>query len=87
VKDVLRKLAIPFVFLLIALPAGVGVVMAMGDPEDTTTEEQESAFTPITRSGEPRNERHAQPRWEMVTRFAGSGSAERSFEIADGAIQ
>ena len=82
----LRKLAIPLAFLLIALPAGVGVVMAMGDPADTTPEDK-PAFTPITRSGEQRSERHAQPRWEMVARLAGSASAERSFEIAERAIQ
>jgi hypothetical protein len=87
VGAILRKLAIPLAFLVIALPAGVGVVMAMGDRDDDDPTKDESAFTPITRSGEKRTERHAQPRWEMVARFAGSGSAERSFEIADRAIQ
>jgi hypothetical protein len=83
----LRKLAIPLVFLLIALPAGVGVVMAMGDRDNDDPTKDDSAFSPITRSGEKRTERHAQPRWEMVAKFAGTGSAERSFAIADRAIQ
>lgn len=80
-----RTLALPLAFLVIALPAGVGVVMAMGDRADPSDEE--SAFTPISRGGTQRVERHAQPRWEQVARFAGNGSAERSFAIAPRAIQ
>lgn len=81
----LRTLVIPLAFLAIALPAGIGVVMAMGDRDDPTDEE--SAFTPISRGGTQRVERHAQPRWEQVASFAGNGSAERSFAIAPRAIQ
>ncbi|MGH2897647.1 MAG: hypothetical protein ACRDMZ_03160, partial [Solirubrobacteraceae bacterium] len=83
-KDVLRKLAIPLLFLVIALPAGIGVVMAMGDRD---TSDDESAFTPISRGGAPRFERHAQPRWERVATLTGKGSGARSFAIAPRAIQ
>jgi hypothetical protein len=84
VRAALRKLAIPLVFLVIALPAGVGVVMAMGDRD---TSDDESAFAPISRGGTPQFERRAQPRWERVTTVAGRGSAERSFAIGARAIQ
>ncbi|HWI08016.1 MAG TPA: DM13 domain-containing protein [Solirubrobacteraceae bacterium] len=82
-RAAIAKLALPLVFLAVALPAGVGAVMMMGDPEG----EDDSAFVPISRTGEARNERHAQPRWERVAQFAGQGSAERSFAIAPAAIQ
>jgi hypothetical protein len=85
VNTVLRKLLIPLVFLVIALPAGVGVVMAMGDHE--TTADDESAFAPISRGGSPHIERRAQPRWEQVATLTGTGSADRSFAIAPRAIQ
>lgn len=84
-KAAIRSLAIPLAFLVIALPAGVGVMMAMGERKDPS--EDESAFAPISRGGTTRVERHAQPRWEQVARFAGTGSAERSFAIAPRAIQ
>ncbi len=84
-KAALRTLALPLAFLVIALPAGIGVVMAMGDRDDPSDEE--SAFTPISRGGKAPVERHAQPRWEQVASFAGNGSAERSFKIAPRAIQ
>jgi len=80
----IRKLAIPIVFLAIALPAGVGVVMAMGHRD---TSDDESAFAPISSGGTTRFERRAQPRWERVATVAGSGSAERSFAIGARAIQ
>lgn len=84
-KAAIRSLAIPLAFLVIALPAGVGVMMAMGERKDPS--EDESAFAPISRGGTTRVERHAQPRWEQVAHFAGTGSAERSFAIAPRAIQ
>lgn len=84
-KAAIRTLAIPLAFLVIALPAGIGVVMAMGDRDDPSSEE--SAFTPISRGGTARVERHAQPRWEQVASFSGTGSAEKSFAIAARAIQ
>ncbi len=83
-RAALAKLILPLAFLAVALPAGVGAVMMMGDPDDG---EGDSAFVPIARTGDARTERHAQPRWEQVARFAGQGSAERSFAIAAGAIQ
>jgi len=82
---VLRKLVIPIVFLAIALPAGVGVVMAMGGHD--TTSKDESAFAPISRGASPRIERRAQPRWERVATLTGTGDADRSFAISPRAIQ
>lgn len=83
-SQALRSLALPAAFLAVALPAGVGVVMAMGD-DDTAGEE--SAFTPIARGDGPPRERHAQPRWERVTTLSGRGTARRSFAIASRAVQ
>ena len=45
-KAALRKLALPIAFLVVALPLGIGVVMAMGDRDDSG---DESAFTPVSR--------------------------------------
>ncbi|MFP5363577.1 MAG: DM13 domain-containing protein [Thermoleophilia bacterium] len=84
-RAAIGKLALPIVFLLVALPVGVGAVMAMGEPNDPA--EDETAFTPISRSPNARAERHAQPRWEQVASFAGSGSAQRTLTIAPRAIQ
>lgn len=83
-RSAIRKLALPVAFLVVALPAGIGVVMAMGDHDSTT---DESAFAPIVRDGRARVEKRAQPRWEQVATFAGMGSAQRSFAIATRAIQ
>ena len=83
-KAALRKLAIPLAFLVVALPVGVGVVMAM-DNEDKPSDT--SAFAPIAGQGGKKFERRAQARWERVTTFAGNGSAQRSFAIAARAIQ
>ena len=84
-RSTLRKLAIPVAFLVVALPVGIGGVMAMGDKKDPSADE--AAFAPISSSGSPRMEKRAQPRWERVQRFAGSGSAEHSFTIDARAIQ
>lgn len=84
-RAAIAKLLLPLAFLAVALPAGVGAVMMMGDPDDGGA--GDSAFVPITRTGEARAERHAQPRWERVAQFAGQRSAARSFAIAPGAIQ
>lgn len=83
-RATIAKLIIPLAFLAVALPAGVGAVTMMGDPDDGAGD---SAFVPISRTGEARAERHAQPRWERVARFAGQGSTERRFRIAPEAIQ
>lgn len=79
----LRKLAIPIAFLVVGLPAGIGVVMAMGDDEAA---DQQSVFT-VAQRGPRENVRRAQARWEPVTTLKGTGSAKRSFAIDDQAIQ
>lgn len=84
-RSALRKLAIPIAFLVVALPVGIGGVMAMGEKKDPSADE--AAFAPISSSGSPRAQKRAQPRWEQVAKFAGTGSAERSFAIAKRAIQ
>jgi hypothetical protein len=75
VSPTFRKLALPAAFLVVGLPAGVGVVMAMGgdDPPDP-----QSAFT-VAQGAAPQNVRRAQ----AVTTLSGSGPAERSFAIDD----
>ena len=84
VRAIVRRAAIPLVFLAIGLPAGIGVVMAMGDHE--TQAPEGSAFKSI--SGEKvRFARRAEPRWERVATFAGAGAADRRFTIAPRAIQ
>jgi hypothetical protein len=84
VRMAIRRAAIPVAFLAIALPAGIGVVMAMGDHDKPAAEE--SAFRSI--SGEKvRFARRAEPRWERVATFTGQGAATRSFAIAPRAIQ
>jgi hypothetical protein len=80
----LRKLLLPVVFLAVALPAGIGVVMAMGDHEQTP---EGSAFTTAAPGSPVRFARHAEPRWERVDVFEGSGPATKSFEVAAGAVQ
>lgn len=84
-RSTLRKLALPVAFLVVALPLGIGGVMAMGDKKDPSADE--AAFAPISSSGSPSEQKRAQPRWERVQRFAGSGSTEHSFSIDDRAIQ
>lgn len=81
----LRRLAIPIAFLLIALPVGIGAVMAMGERKDPAADE--AAFAPISSDASPRVQKRAQPRWEQVRTFAGTGSAQRAFAIAERAIQ
>lgn len=80
----IRKFALPIAFLAIALPVGVGVVMAMGDREQAPTD---SAFTPVTNGGVTHYERRAQPRWERVAALSGSGAATRQFAVDGRAIQ
>jgi hypothetical protein len=85
VKAAIRKAALPLAFLVIGLPAGIGVVMAMGD-HDKTPKSGDSAFRSV--NGEVvRFARRAEPRWERVATFAGQGAAKRSFDIAPRAIQ
>jgi hypothetical protein len=84
VRAGLRKALVPLVFLAVGLPAGIGVVMAMGDHPKPPGE---SAFAPITPGSKVHFARHAEPRWERVTTFAGSGAATKSFAITKGAVQ
>lgn len=80
----LRKLLVPIAFLVVALPVGIGAVMAMGDHEPAS---EESAFTAIAPGTQARFARHAEPRWERVSTFTGAGPATKDFAIADRAVQ
>ena len=81
----LRRIALPLVLLVVGLPVGIGVVMAMSD--DEMPQEASASFKPISQGSVPRDERHAQARWERLETFRGDGAADESFRIADGAIQ
>lgn len=84
VRAVARKAAIPLLFLALGLPAGIGVVMAMGG------EKQEPGDGSAFRSVDGKVvkfARRAEPRWERVATFAGTGPATRSFDISPRAIQ
>ncbi len=81
----LRRFALPLALLVIGLPVGIGVVMAMGS--DPVPQEAPDAFRQISGAAVPRAERHAQPRWERVGTFTGSAASEKPFSIAKGAIQ
>lgn len=83
-RATIRKLAFPVVFLVIALPVGIRAVMAMGDHEKAA---DESAFRSISQGTDPGYERRAQARWEPVGTLTGDGPADRSFAIAQRAIQ
>jgi hypothetical protein len=84
VRAVARKAAIPLLFLMLGLPAGIGVVMAMGGENDKP--DGGSAFRSVD-GKVVKFARRAEPRWERVATFAGSGAATRSFAIAPRAIQ
>lgn len=81
----MRRLVLPLALLVVGLPVGILAVMAMG--HDEAPKEATDSFRPISKGAVPRAERHSQGRWERVTSFAGTGSATRSFAVADGAIQ
>lgn len=83
-KTAIRRAALPVAFLAIGLPAGIGVVMAMGDHDQTP--EAASPFKAVS-GKQVRFARRAEPRWERVTTFAGDAMADRSFEISRRAIQ
>ena len=83
-KAAIRRAALPVVFLAIALPAGIGVVMAMGDHDEKP--EAASPFKSVS-GAKVQFARRAEPRWERVATFAGQGAASRSFAIAPRAIQ
>jgi hypothetical protein len=83
-RATLRKLALPIAFLAVGLPVGIGAVMAMGhDPPPP----EQSPFTPVSQAPGARPQQRAQPRWEQVAAFTGTGSARRAFVIAPRAIQ
>ena len=86
-KSTFRTLALPIAFLVIGLPVGIGVVMAMGDPEEAEKASDKAAFRSISTGASGRDDRRAEARWETLERFSGSGSAEESFEVARRAIQ
>lgn len=61
--------------------------MAMGDEEAAEKASDKAAFKSISTTASGRDDRRAEARWEDVTRISGSGSADRSFDIAGRAIQ
>jgi hypothetical protein len=83
-KAALRKLALPIAFLVVGLPLGIGVVMAMGDHEQS---KDESAFTPVSQKPGARQAPRAQPRWERVAAFKGVGTTSKQFAVSSRAIQ
>ena len=83
-KRTFRRVAIPVAILVIGLPVGIGTVMAMGDHSEP---EEVSPFTSVSQSSGPKQVPRAQPRWELVSAMAGTGSAQRDFTIAARAIQ
>jgi len=87
VNPAIRKLALPFAFLAVGLPAGIWAVMAMGDPEGAEKASDKAAFKSVSTTALRGDPRRAEARWEKVASFAGTGSAEKSFDIADHAIQ
>jgi hypothetical protein len=85
VRSALRKFVVPFVFLAVTLPVGIWAVMAMGEHKSATPDV--SAFKAIAPGGHARVVRHAEPRWERLTTFAGAAAATRSFAVARSAVQ
>ena len=86
-KPTLSKLALPVAFLAIGLPVGIGAVMAMGDEEAAEKASDKAAFKSISTTASGKDDRRAEARWEDVTSFGGTGSADRSFAIGARAIQ
>jgi len=76
-----RRYALPVALLVIGLPLGVGIVMAMGKPPP-----DDVLFRPIS-GGPAQRERVAQSRWEPVATLTGAGAGNASFQIAGGADQ
>ncbi len=81
-RRVMRKYAIPVAVLVLGLPVGIGVMMAMGSaPED-----ENPVFTRVTGS-KARFAPEAQPRWEPVKTLMGAASTTSQFTIAPDASQ
>lgn len=77
----MRKLLLLIGFLAIALPAGVGLVMLLSNHQTSA----DPAFAPVSEGGPRPDAREAYPRWDPVANFTGSGAAQKSFAIAQGA--
>ena len=82
----LRRLALPLAFLLIALPVGVGAVTMMGDPKPES-ELEDSAFQKVDTDARVRRQLRAEPRWEQVAVLTGTGPMTRTVPIGADAIQ
>ena len=79
-----RKLLAPIALLVVGLPAGIGAVMALGDHSEPPVP---APFTAVSQGAHPTFTRHAEPRWELVSRITGKGAGTRSFAIMRRAIQ
>src|SRR5215207_10117468 len=81
-SKVLRKYAIPVVVLVVGLPIGIGVMMAMGSaPKD-----ENPVFTRVT-GDNSEFAPEAQPRWEPVKTLMGSAATTSTFTVAPDASQ
>jgi hypothetical protein len=82
-----RRFALPIALLVIGLPVGIGVVMAMGDPESAEKAADKAAFRSVSTTATRHDDLRAEARWERVTSFKGTGPAKKSFAVDKGAIQ
>jgi hypothetical protein len=81
-RSVIRKYAIPVAVLVLGLPIGIGVMMAMGHaPED-----KNPVFTRVT-GDDSKFAPEAQPRWEPVKTLMGAAATQTTFSIAPDASQ
>jgi hypothetical protein len=81
-RKVVRKYAIPVAVLIVGLPVGIGVMMAMGSaPKD-----KNPVFTRVT-GNNSRFAPEAQPRWEPVKTLMGSAGMTSTFTVAPDASQ
>ena len=79
---VVRKYAIPVAVLVLGLPIGIGVMMAMGSPP----EDKNPVFTRVS-GDNSKFAPEAQPRWEPVKTLMGSAATQTTFAIAPDASQ
>jgi len=87
VHPTVRKIALPIAFLVIGLPVGIWAVMAMGDPQSAEKASDKAAFKSVSTTAVGGDDLRAEARWETVKTFTGTGSADRSFDIAGRALQ
>lgn len=79
---VIRKYAIPVAVLVVGLPVGIGVMMAMGHaPKD-----KNPVFTRVA-GNTAKFAPEAQPRWEPVKMLMGTASMNSAFDVAPDASQ